>query len=180
MKKFITSSVVVVGFVAYSLYQRAFGTVQQPASKTTIATIQPTIAKQGGEREFEPSEREDEESTLSQIQPVAMPTSAPVLAQTATAAKYKDGSYTGDAADAFYGLIQVKATVSGGRLVKVDFLQAPNDRGQSVEINAYADPILAQEAINAQSAQVDIVSGATDSSHAFIQSLQSALDKAKK
>jgi uncharacterized protein with FMN-binding domain len=61
----------------------------------------------------------------------------------------------------------------------VQFLQAPNAHGHSVEINSVADPMLAQEAIQAQSAKVDIVSGATDSSDAFIQSMQSALNKAK-
>ena len=59
------------------------------------------------------------------------------------------------------------------------FLQAPNDRERSIAINSQADPMLAQEAIQAQSAQVDVVSGATDSSQAFVQSMQSALDKAK-
>lgn len=92
---------------------------------------------------------------------------------------YKDGTYTGDAADAFYGMIQVQATISAGRITNVQFLQYPNDRGTSIEINQQADPMLAQEAIQTQSANVDIVSGATDSSQAFVQSLQSALDKAK-
>ena len=59
------------------------------------------------------------------------------------------------------------------------FLQYPNERQRSVEINSYADPILTSEAIQAQSANVDLVSGATDSSYAFIQSLTDALSKAK-
>ena len=95
------------------------------------------------------------------------------------AAKYKDGSYTGEVADAFYGNIQVQAVVSGGRLTDVQFLQYPNDRQNSVRINTAAMPILRQEAIQAQSAEVDIVSGATDSSQAFIQSLASALGQAQ-
>jgi len=96
-----------------------------------------------------------------------------------TASGYKDGTYTGSAADAFYGNIQVQATISGGKITNVTFLQYPNDRGQSVEINQQADPELAQEAIQGQSANVDIVSGATDTSDAFIQSLTSALNQAK-
>lgn len=93
--------------------------------------------------------------------------------------RYKDGIYTGSVADAFYGNIQVQAIISGGRLTEVKFLQFPNDRGTSIEINQQADPILAQEAIQAQSAHVDIVSGATDTSHAFIESLQAALNQAQ-
>ncbi len=58
-------------------------------------------------------------------------------------------------------------------------MQHPNERNRSVEINSYADPILINEAIQAQSAQVDIVSGATDSSNAFIQSLSNALSQAQ-
>lgn len=92
---------------------------------------------------------------------------------------YKDGTYTGSAADAFYGNIQVQATISGGKITNVQFLQYPDEQGRSVEINQQADPMLTQEAIQAQSANVDIVSGATDTSQAFIQSLTSALDQAK-
>jgi len=92
---------------------------------------------------------------------------------------YKDGTYTGSAADAFYGLIQVQATIQNGKITNVKFLQAPSDRSESVQINQQADPMLAQEAIQAQSASVNIISGATDSSQAFMQSLASALSQAK-
>ena len=92
---------------------------------------------------------------------------------------YKDGSYTGGAADAQWGLIQVKAIIQHGKITDVQFLQYPNERNRSVEINSYADPQLTSEAIQAQSANVDIVSGATDSSDAFIQSLSDALSQAK-
>lgn len=92
--------------------------------------------------------------------------------------KYKDGTYTGNVADAFYGNIQIQVTISGGRITDVQFLQYPNDRRTSQMINAQADPMLAQEAIVAQSAQVSGVTGATASSGAFIQSMQSALQQA--
>lgn len=92
---------------------------------------------------------------------------------------YKDGTYTGNVADAFYGNVQVQATVSGGKITDVAFLQYPGDRSTSVRINSQAMPMLKQEAIQAQSAQVDGVSGATDTSKAFIESLSSALNQAK-
>ena len=91
---------------------------------------------------------------------------------------YKNGIYTGDVADAFYGNVQVEVTISGGKISDVKFLQYPNDRQTSIEINSQATPMLIQEAIQAQSAQVDGVSGATQTSIAFRQSLQSALSKA--
>jgi uncharacterized protein with FMN-binding domain len=93
-------------------------------------------------------------------------------------AKYKDGTYTGSVADAFYGDIQVEATIEGGKITAVKFLQYPNDRPNSVAINQQAIPFLQQEAIRAQSAHVDGVSGATDTSIAFEQSLSSALSQA--
>ena len=95
-----------------------------------------------------------------------------------TATSYKDGQYTGSVTDAFYGNIQVRVTIQGGKIAGVDFLQYPNDRPESVNINQQAMPFLQQEAIKAQSAHVDSVSGATDTSQAFTESLSAALSKA--
>lgn len=92
---------------------------------------------------------------------------------------FKDGTYTGNSQDAFYGNIQVKAVISGGKITDVQFLQYPNNAARSLAINTLAMPNLKQEAIQAQNANVDIVSGATDTSNAFIQSLTSALTQAK-
>lgn len=92
---------------------------------------------------------------------------------------YKDGTYTGSTADAFYGPLQIKAMISGGKISDVQFLQYPSDRSRSMVINTLAMPQLKNEAIQAQSANVTIVSGATDSSNAFMQSLASALSQAK-
>ena len=92
---------------------------------------------------------------------------------------YKDGSYTGSVADAQWGYIQVKAIISNGKITDVQFLQYPNERNRSIMINSYADPQLTSEAIAAQSANVDAITGATDTSQAFIQSLSDALSQAK-
>jgi uncharacterized protein with FMN-binding domain len=96
----------------------------------------------------------------------------------ATTGSFKDGSYTGGAADAQWGNVQVKITIQNGRLTNVQFLQYPNHRDRSVEINNYAMPQLTSEAIQAQSSQVDVISGATDTSEAFMQSLGDALSQA--
>jgi uncharacterized protein with FMN-binding domain len=92
---------------------------------------------------------------------------------------WKDGTYTGDSVDAYYGFIQVKAIIAGGRLTDVVFLDYPQDRSTSVQKNVRAMPILKSEAISKQSANVNSVSGATYSSEAFNQSLASALALAK-
>ena len=93
--------------------------------------------------------------------------------------QYKDGSYTGSVADAFYGPIQVKATISGGKLTDVQFLQYPNKVGHTLEVSQSAMPILKQEAIAAQGAKVNTISGATQTVDGFVQSLTSALAQAK-
>ena len=92
---------------------------------------------------------------------------------------YKDGTFTGGSEDAYYGNVQVKAVISGGKITDVQFIQHPQNAARSVAINTLAMPNLTQEAIQTQDAQVDVVSGATDTSNAFMQSLSSALTQAK-
>lgn len=104
---------------------------------------------------------------------------SPTTTEVQSNSPYKNGQYTGSVTDAFYGNIQVQITISSGKMTHVTFLQSPHDQDTSVQINQEYDPVMAQEAIQAQSAQVNIVSGATQSSQAFIQSLQDALQKAK-
>lgn len=88
---------------------------------------------------------------------------------------YKDGTYTGASFNAYYGNIQVEVNIKGGAISGFKLLDYPNHTGTSVEINRQALPILAQEVITAQSARVDMVSGATLSSDAFLRSVASAL-----
>ncbi len=92
---------------------------------------------------------------------------------------YKDGTYVGTVADAYYGSVQVQSVIQGGKIANVSFLQYPNTHGTSIAINSQAMPYLQQEAIQSQSANVNIVSGATDTSLAFQQSLASALAQAQ-
>jgi uncharacterized protein with FMN-binding domain len=75
--------------------------------------------------------------------------------------------------------VQVQVVIQAGKIADVKFLEFPSDRVRSQLINQYADPQLVSEAIQAQSAQVDIITGATDTSFAFMQSLADALAKAQ-
>ena len=102
------------------------------------------------------------------------------LGGTAKAASlgYVDGAYTGPVTDAYYGNMQIQAIVQNGRLAGIKVLQYPSDRRTSIAINRQALPMLRDEVIAAQSASVDIISGATLTSDAFIQSLGGALRKA--
>jgi len=92
---------------------------------------------------------------------------------------FKDGSFTGQAADTPYGPVQVRVTVSGGRITAVDVPEYPQESGRDQQINSSALPQLVQETVSAQSANVDMVSGATYTSQGYLQSLQSAIDQAK-
>lgn len=88
------------------------------------------------------------------------------------------GTYTGDTASTQWGPVQVQITVADGKITDATAVQYPSGNGKDQEINAYALPILAQEAVAAQSAQIDHVSGATVTSDGYVQSLQSAIDQA--
>ncbi len=85
---------------------------------------------------------------------------------------------TGDTAQTQWGPVQVQITVSSGTITDVTAVQYPSGNGRDQEINSYALPVLAQEAVAAQSANIDHVSGATVTSDGYVQSLQSAIDQA--
>ena len=85
---------------------------------------------------------------------------------------------TGSVANTQWGPVQVQLTVAGGAISKVTVLQYPSGNGKDQEINDYALPILTKETVDAQSAQIDMVSGATVTSNGYLESLQSALDQA--
>jgi len=167
MKKYFLTLFVFISSAGYVLAQymgtsAASGSASSPAAQPTSSVTQTT----------------SNSPSVVVTQPAPTPTPTPTPTPKPKG-QYADGSYTGAAADAYYGLVQVRATIAGGKLTAVDFLQYPNDRRTSVEINSQAMPLLKQEAIQAQSANVSGVSGASDTSAAFVQSLGDALAQAK-
>ena len=90
----------------------------------------------------------------------------------------KDGTYTGTAIETRFGNMQVAVVISGGKITDVKVLQATDREGRSVEISNRADPLLRTEVLQAQSANVSTIGGATYTSDGYLQSLQSALDQA--
>jgi uncharacterized protein with FMN-binding domain len=102
------------------------------------------------------------------------PSASPSASSSSTAAK----TYTGATASTRWGDVQVAITVINGRITGVQVPVYPTENGRDQEINAYALPILRQETVDAQSADIDTVSGATVTSDGYLQSLQSALDAA--
>lgn len=92
----------------------------------------------------------------------------------------KTRTVTGDTVETRWGPVQVQVTLDDGKITKVQAVRLPSDNPRDLEINNFAVPQLEQEAMSAQNAQIDMVSGATYTSQGYIQSLQSALDKAGK
>jgi len=97
---------------------------------------------------------------------------------TTAAAAAADGTYTGDDVNTRFGSVQVEITVSAGQITDVAALQLTDADGRSRQISNRAAPILQSEVITAQSSNVNNVSGATYTSNAYLQSLQSAIDQA--
>jgi uncharacterized protein with FMN-binding domain len=107
-----------------------------------------------------------------------VPGSAPNTTSTtsATATRTVDGPVASNP----YGDVQVRVTLRGTQIVDVLALQLPSDRSRSVQISREAGPILRREALQAQSANIDLVSGASYTSESYRESLQGALDKASR
>ncbi len=115
--------------------------------------------------------------------PTATPSGAPPSGGNTPSASpsttgLKNGSFTGQDFPNFFGDVQVQLIVSGGRVTDVKALRYPTDRPQSAYISSVAIPLLHDEVLKAQSAQIDIIGGATFTSQSYAQSVQSALDKA--
>lgn len=103
----------------------------------------------------------------------------PVPVATDSTPGMQDGTYTGTAAATRFGPVRVAVTVTGGTIADVRILQQPDSNGRDQMINARAIPILIGETTSAQSAAIDMVSGATYTSRGYVASLQSALDQAR-
>ncbi|MER7687919.1 FMN-binding protein [Streptomyces sp. NPDC097610] len=85
---------------------------------------------------------------------------------------------TGDTVQTRWGPVQVRVTLKNGKITDVTAVSYPTDNPRDQEINSYAIPQLRREALAAQSARIDSVSGASYTSDGYKQSLQSALDSA--
>ncbi|HEY8307523.1 MAG TPA: FMN-binding protein [Lapillicoccus sp.] len=90
----------------------------------------------------------------------------------------ESGTFDGDPVVTRLGAVQVRITVAGGRIALAEALRVPNRDRHDVLVNERALPILNAEAVEAQSAQVELVSGATLTWQGYTQSLQPAIDRA--
>jgi uncharacterized protein with FMN-binding domain len=163
IKKLFLSSFVVITFVAYVVHQRF---TNPDSALNPTATPSGIIAPLG--------------DSSSGVVPtsLAQPTSVSQAPVTNKLGLYKDGTYNGPQVDVFYGIVEVQVNVQNGKIANVNFLQYPSDRRTSRQINNIAMPYLQQEALQAQSARVNIISGATLTSEGFMMSLDAALKSA--
>jgi uncharacterized protein with FMN-binding domain len=121
-------------------------------------------------------------TTGTGTQPTATPAGATATATPAPTTAAAGGSTVstkvdGPVVDTRYGPVQVELVVANGKISDVVALQLPTGR-RSGQISQVAAPILHDEAVAAQSASIDLVSGATYTSDGYAQSLQAAIDQA--
>jgi uncharacterized protein with FMN-binding domain len=171
IRKFFLSAFVIITFAAYVLQQH----LANQGQKISAAPRLERSSKVGQVADLPRATPAPTQNDLA----VPTPTGLEILPSPTPTGLYRDGTYTGPEVDAYYGLVQVQAIVQGGKILDVQFLEYPRDRRTSQRINSQAMPWLQQEAIQAQSANVDIISGATLTSEAFAQSLQAALQAAR-
>lgn len=164
LKKLFLSSFVVFTFIAYVVHQRF---TNPDSALNPTGTPSSMVAPVGDSSSGVASApiRQQAQNAQAPVQPVA--------------GSYKDGTYTGPRVDVYYGIVEVQVNVKNGKIANVNFLEYPSDRRTSQRINNIAMPYLQQEAIQAQSARVNIISGATLTSEGFMMSLDAALKSAK-
>ena len=201
MKKFILSSIIILSFGFYVIWQGSNNTSTSLGAPGIVSTnnTNPDIAlgsnpiptnKNTSVSNFvknifsgdDSSQSGDDGSSNNISQPISVvksvPVSNPVVSSPKTKGLYNNGTYIGNSVFAYNDSIQVEAIISNNKLADIKFLKYPN-RGRSGNISSFALPILKQEAISAQSANVNAVSGASYTSPAFVESLTSALNQAK-
>lgn len=170
VKKFFLSAFVVITFIAYFLHQRS--TNAAAASPANSATVPGTVNTATNPPAANTATDPNAANTATS------PAAAPTASAAPQATGYKNGTFNGPVTNAYYGNVQVQVVIQNGKIVNVQFLDYPHDRRTSQMINAQAMPWLTQEAIQAQSANINIISGATLTSEAFANSLQAALSSA--
>lgn len=174
MKKiFYTVMATLTGLVLLFSYRTSLG-----GGETATALPATTPAPASAQRatpSASPSGSVSSSSTSSGSAPAA---AAPTQAAPA-ASGLADGTYTGSAANTRFGPVQVQITVSGGVVTDVQVPAYPSENGRDQQINSRAVPILMKETLAAQSADIDMVSGATYTSTGYRSSLQAALDEAR-
>jgi uncharacterized protein with FMN-binding domain len=178
MRRAVIATAVTVAGLALLLSYKSSGPekvqkVQLGSGQSAAATVPPVSSSSGGAQNT-PRSASPATGAPATTTPAASPTT---VAPTTAAAQR---TYTGTDITYFYGDIEVAVSLQDGKIVNVSVPLNDAVDGRSQQINSYAVPILEQEVVSAQGLNINAVSGATFTSDAFAQSLQSALSKAGK
>lgn len=119
-------------------------------------------------------------TTDSTSDTTSVSSSSSTISTSSSSGKYKDGTYKGSSVSTQWGNVQVKVTISGGKITDVTMVHSTSEdgEGRSQAIDNQAEPVYISETKKAQSADIQAISGATVTYEGYTQSLQSALDKA--
>ena len=144
-------------------------------SAEAVATKKPVVTKKSTTTATKKSVATTQKSSAATATATPAPTKS-ATAQKSAAATAVSGQFTGDTIDVGYGLVQVKITVSNGKITEADVVQAPSGRNQ--RWTDFAIPNLRSQTLSAQSAAINGVSGASYTSYGWYKSLITALQKA--
>jgi len=153
-----------IGLAAVSTLGLAAYLHQAAQSSSSAASLSPSVAP---------------ETSVAPSTTAKSSGQAPTTTAKSTSKGLGDGSYTGNVSTNRFGPVQVKISVSGGKIASVEVPTYPSNDNRSIAINHDAIPRLVQSTLTAQSANVNSVSGATYTSVSYKISLQSAIDKSR-
>ncbi|MCT4380633.1 FMN-binding protein [Leuconostoc pseudomesenteroides] len=163
MKKIL--AVLVTGLIAVAMVLDAYGLLLMNKGSSTDASA--TTTSQAT-------------TTDSTSDTTSVSSSSSTISTSSSSGKYKDGTYKGSSVSTQWGNVQVKVTISGGKITDVTMVHSTSEdgEGRSQAIDNQAEPVYISETKKAQSADIQAISGATVTYEGYTQSLQSALDKA--
>jgi uncharacterized protein with FMN-binding domain len=141
---------------------------------TPVATVPVAVGTAPGSS---PSSAAPSPSTGSSSTGVPSTSTSPSPSAASSTKTAATKTVTGDSIDTRWGPVQVKITVSNGKITSATAVVYPQNNPRDLEINATAIPTLQQESVGQNTANIDMVSGATYTSEGYLKSLQSALDK---
>lgn len=153
-------------------------TTRAPSTEAPTTTAPGTPSAATGSPTTEPTTGPSTRPT-GPASPTTPSTAAPTPTTRAPTTTTTQGTRRADGQDVFYryGELELQVTISGGRITDVEPVVDNATDSRSAQINDQAIPDLRQQALQAQSSNIDGVSGATYTSNAYVQSLQAALDK---
>ncbi len=163
MKKIL--AVLVTGLIAVAMVLDAYWLLLMNKGSTTDASATTTSQST---------------TTDSTSDTTSVSSSSSTISTSSSSGKYKDGTYKGSSVSTQWGNVQVKVTISGGKITDVTMVHSTSEdgEGRSQAIDNQAEPVYISETKKAQSADIQAISGATVAYEGYTQSLQSALDKA--